>query len=67
MEYLPSLFPFYKTPIAFPLCPASMSELPTHSPTHFCLTALAFPYTGTSSLHSTKSLSSNSCQIRQHM
>jgi hypothetical protein len=33
-------------------------------PTHSCLTALAFLYTGASSLHRTKGLTSQWCQIR---
>ena len=38
--------------------PASMRVLP-HPPTHSLLTDLAFPYTGASSLHRTKDLSSH--------
>jgi hypothetical protein len=36
--------------------PASVRVLP-HPSTHFCLPALAFPYTGESNLHRTKGLS----------
>ena len=35
-----------------------------HPPTHSSLTALAFPYTGASSLHRTKGLSSHWCLTR---
>ena len=40
---------------SIPLYPPSMSVL-SHPPTHSCLTAPAFLYTGTSSLHRTKGL-----------
>jgi hypothetical protein len=36
-----------------------------HPPTHSCLTALAFPYAGASSLHRTKGLPSHLCHRRQ--
>ena len=56
------LFPFLvsplQTPYPIPTYPASVRVLP-HPPTHFCLTALAFPYAGASSLHRTKGLSSH--------
>ena len=45
-----------KTPNPIP--PASMRVLPNTS-IHSNLTTLAFPYTGSSSLHSTKGLSSH--------
>ena len=44
-----SLFPV-KFPIPSPILPASMRVLP-YPPTHSHFTALAFPYTGASSLH----------------
>jgi hypothetical protein len=52
------LFPLPGFSSANPLSPphlASMRVLP-HLPTYSCLTTLAFPYTGTSSLHRTKGL-----------
>jgi hypothetical protein len=36
----------------------------SHPPTHSCLSALAFPCTGALSLHRTKGLTSQGCQIR---
>jgi hypothetical protein len=52
--------PLYPTPSP----PASVKVLPSIFllPTHSHLTALAFPYTGESSLHRTKALSSYWCQ-----
>ena len=47
-----------QTPNSIPPYPASMRVLP-HPPTHSCLTALAFLYTGASSLHRTKGLPSH--------
>jgi hypothetical protein len=58
------LFPCFfslKTHILFPPPLASMRMF-THPPTHSCLHALKFPYTGTLSLHRTESLSSHWCQ-----
>ena len=56
------LCPFMASPLqtSYPiLCyPASMRVLP-HPPTHSCLTALAFLYTGASNLHRTKGLPSH--------
>jgi hypothetical protein len=52
-------FPFLPAQIPYPIpppLPASMRVLP-HLPTHCHLTAMAFAYTGTSSLHRTKILS----------
>jgi hypothetical protein len=46
-----------------PPYPASMRVLP-HPPIHSHLTALAFLYTGASSLHRNKGLSSHSYQIK---
>jgi hypothetical protein len=49
----------------------STSPLPPHlykgapPPTHSCLSSLAFPYPGSSSLHRNKGLPSQWCQIRQ--
>jgi hypothetical protein len=40
-----------------------MRVLP-HPSTHSCLPSMAFPYTGSLSLHRTKGLSSNWCPIR---
>jgi hypothetical protein len=55
------LFPFLvsplKTPYPFTPCPA-------HQPTHFLFPALAFPYTGVSSLHRTEGLTSHWCLTR---
>jgi hypothetical protein len=55
------LSPFLVSPsrTPYPLLPA-----PAHQPTHTCFLALAFPYTGTSSLHRTKVLSSHWCPAR---
>jgi hypothetical protein len=50
------------TPIPFSVSPASMMVLP-HPPIHFCLSALEFPYAGSSSLHRTKELQSHCCHI----
>ena len=47
-----------RTPYSVPPSPASMRVLP-HLPTHSHLTTLALPYTGVSSLHRTKGLSSH--------
>jgi hypothetical protein len=44
--------------------PASMRVLP-HPPTYSCLSTLAFPYPGSSSLHRTKGIPSQWYQIRQ--
>ena len=55
------LFPFPVSPLQVPYLmlppPASMRVLP-YQPTHSCLSSLAFPYPLSSSLHSTKGLSS---------
>ena len=53
--YPPFQLPLHKAPV-------SMRVLP-HQPTHSCLSALAFPYLG--SLHRTKGLPSQWCQINQ--
>ena len=50
--------PTPETPYCIPLPPASVRVL-VHLPTYCCLPALAFPYTGASSLHNTKGLSSH--------
>ena len=56
------LFPFPVSPLQPPypihFYPASMRVLP-HSPTHSCLTALAFLYSGASNLQRTKGLPSH--------
>ena len=54
----PFLVPPPETPYPVPSPPASMRVFP-HPPTHSHLPALAFPYTGTLSLHRTKGLSSH--------
>jgi hypothetical protein len=48
-------------PLSHPLSPCFYQDapLPTHPPTHSHLTALEFLYTGASSLHMTKHLSSH--------
>jgi hypothetical protein len=51
ISHLEMLYPIF-------LPPASMKVLP-HPLTHSCLPTLKFPYTGTSSLHSTRGLSSH--------
>jgi hypothetical protein len=48
-------------PLSNPPTPASIRVFP-HPPTHSQLPALAFPYTGASSLHRIKGLSSHKCQ-----
>jgi hypothetical protein len=53
----PSQFPLHKLPIPSSLPPASMRVFP-HMPTHSCLSNLASPYPGSSSLYRTKGLSS---------
>ena len=55
-----SQFSLQKLPIPTPP-PFLWRCSPTH---HSCLTALAFPYAGASSLHQTKGLASHWCQIR---
>jgi hypothetical protein len=52
-----SSFPFQKPP--YPIPPP-----PVHEPTYSRLPVLAFPYTGASSLHRTKGLSSHWCPTR---
>ena len=52
-----------KAPYCIPPYPASMRVLP-NPPTHSCLTALGFLYTGAPSLHRTQGLPSHWCQIR---
>jgi len=61
--YLLSQFPLQKAPIpsSHPLSPWGCSP---HLPTPSHLSTLAFPYTGTSSLHRTKGFSSHWCPIR---
>ena len=61
------LFPFLvsllQTSYPIPLPFASMRVLPHRLP-HSCLTTLASPCTGPSSLHRTKGLPSQGCQTR---
>jgi len=52
-----------RKPPSLPPPPASMRVL-LHPPTHSCLTMLAFPYTGETSLHRTKDLPSHWCLTR---
>jgi hypothetical protein len=65
--YLSNVIPFpgfpSETPYAMLPLPASMRVL-LHLPTQSCLSALAFPYTGVSSLRRTKGVSSHWCQTR---
>ena len=62
------LFPF---PVSPPQTPSPIPPSPTyirvllHMPTHSCLSALAFPYPESSSLHMTKRLASQWCPKRQ--
>ena len=54
------LSPFPVSPLQTPYStppPASMKMLP-YPPTHLCITALAFPYAGASSLYRTKGVPS---------
>jgi hypothetical protein len=59
----PLLVSFLQTHYPIPPYPTSMGVLP-HPHTHSSLTALAFLYTGASTLHRTKGLHSHWCQIR---
>jgi hypothetical protein len=65
--YISNVSPFPVSPLeipySIPSLPASMRVF-SYLSTHLCLTALAFPYTGASSLHRTKGLSSHWCLIR---
>jgi hypothetical protein len=54
----------HSPPISFSLPSASVRVL-SHLPTHSWLSTLAFPYLGSSSLHRTKGLPFQWCQIRQ--
>jgi hypothetical protein len=68
--YISNIIPFPGLPSANPLshsplpCFYEGSPPPTAQPMHFYLTALAFLYTGASSLHRTKGLPSHWHQIR---
>ena len=55
-----SLFPISSPETPYPITPppASMGVLP-NPPNHYCLPTMAFLYTGASSLHRTKGLSSH--------
>jgi hypothetical protein len=62
--YVSNVIPFtLETPYLILPTLASMRMLP-NPPTHSCLPALTFPYTGASSLHRTKGLSSHWCPKR---
>ena len=50
-------------PLSYPPTPTSIRVLP-HPQSQSCLTTLAFPYAGASSLHRTQGLPSHQCQIR---
>ena len=53
-------FPVSILQTPYPISPLTASmRLLTHLPTHSCLTTLAFPYTGASSLHRTKGFPSH--------
>jgi hypothetical protein len=56
--FSPFLVSPLQTPYPIPFPTASV-RVHTHIPTHSCLTALAFPYTGALSLHRTKGLPSH--------
>jgi hypothetical protein len=56
------LSPFLISP---PKPPYPIPPLPAHQPTHSCFPILAFPYTGTLSLHKIKGLSPHWCPTRQ--
>ena len=60
-----SPFPVSPPQISYPPPPslADVRKLP-HLPTHYCFSALAFPYSGVLSLHWTKGLSSHWCPTR---
>jgi hypothetical protein len=55
--YISNVIPLPRFPSTNPISPTpypdSMRVLP-HPPTHFCLSALAFPYPGSFSFHMTK-------------
>jgi hypothetical protein len=59
----PSLNPIAH-PCHLPLPLPPFCEHAPHPPIHSCLTSLAFPYTGASSLHRTNGLPSHGCQTR---
>jgi hypothetical protein len=54
--YISNVIPFPRFPLQnpYPIPPP-----PSHQPTHFHFPALAFPYTGASSLHKAKGVSSH--------
>jgi hypothetical protein len=58
------LFSFPSFPFRTPLSHLVPMKILSYLSTHFCLPALAFPYTGALSLPSTKSLSCHRCQTR---
>jgi hypothetical protein len=59
--YISNVIPFHsfcsRNPLSYPSSPCFYKDTPLL--THFCLPALAFPYTGASRLHRTKILSSH--------
>ena len=61
-----SRFPLHKPPSHRSRSPSPFDSMRVlfHSLTHSCLTALAFPYAGASSLHNTMYFPSCWCQIR---
>jgi hypothetical protein len=58
VKLIDSLFAPWEAPYPIPSPPASMRVVP-NPPTHFLLPILEFPYTGVTSLHRTKGLSSH--------
>ena len=62
----PSRLPLQKlsNPLALSLLHFASMRVFIQPLTYFCLTALASPYSGSSSLHRTKGLPSQLCQIR---
>lgn len=60
--YISNVLPFLNFPTRFPLylmpCPHASIKVFPDPLTHYCLPALAFPYTEASSLQRTKGLSS---------
>jgi hypothetical protein len=52
-----------QTPTSIPV-PFACKRVLTHPLTNSCLTTVAYPFSGASSLHGTKHLPSHWCQIR---
>jgi hypothetical protein len=63
--YITNAIPLPSFPSTNPLVLPCLYEGAPHLPTFSCLSALAFPYPGSSSLHRTKGLPSHCCQIWQ--